>query len=140
MRHNAPTQRVPVGTPVWFLQQGRDNVDPLPATVISMSENLVARLSIIDSDGGQSSKMAVYPLGHPSLRDQNGSATQGAIRNGAWTYHPLFAPAEKTEEAADGIESQVMEAYEELRDLDAVARKFRSKGLKKSEVEAIVGS
>lgn len=138
MRHTQPTQRLPVGTPVWFLQQGRDNVDPLPATVISMSDNLVARLSIIDSDGGQSSKMAVYPLGHASLRDQNGSATQGAIRNGAWTYHPLFVPTEESKEAS--LESQVMEAYEQLQDIDAVARKFRGKGMKKSEVEAIVGS
>lgn len=135
MRHKKPTKIVPVGTPVWFLQQGRDNVDPLPATVISMSENLIARLQIIDSDGNSVSRLSVYPLGHPSLRDSNGMATPGAVRGGAWTYHPLFTPEDE-----DDIESLILESFSELQDVDAVARKFRSKGVKKAEVEAIVGS
>lgn len=105
-----PKQPVPVGTPVWFLQYGDDNDKPLAGTILQMSDKLVARVMYINPDGGTGTKMTVYPLGHESLKDQNGRPTVSASRNGAWTYHPMFVPKEETVAAKPAPKSKATKA------------------------------
>lgn len=134
MKHPHPTHPVPVGTIVWFFQNAQEGTKPLPAIVIEMSESLVARLLVIDRDGGFRPKMSCYPLGSPQIYDHAGHLKPGAVMNGTWTYHPWQKP-----QLSDlPVEEQVRAAYGELQDIDEVAKRFRSRGIKKSDVEALV--
>lgn len=90
--HQTPTQPVPVGTPVWFLQYGDANDSPMAGTILQISDQMVARISYINADGVIGHKNTVYPVGHKSLKDDKGLPTMNARRNGAWTYHPYFTP------------------------------------------------
>lgn len=94
--HQEPKEELPIGTPVWFLPRGQATDEPLPATIIKISKNLIARISYIDPDGGVGYKSACYPFGSDALKDPTGKPTYNAINNGAWTYHPMFAPRKKT--------------------------------------------
>lgn len=99
--HLSPTEPVPVGTPVWFLPTGQATDKALPATVIEMAENLVARISFIDPDGGINTRLACHPLGSKFLKDENGRPTITATRYGAWTYNPWFMPKKKTAKSSN---------------------------------------
>lgn len=87
-----PTVPVHVGTPVWFLPNANPLNNPLPATVVSVTDNMVAVLMIILPDGGWDRRLAVYPLESKFLSDANGKPNPNALRNGAWCYHPDFIP------------------------------------------------
>jgi hypothetical protein len=65
-----------------------------------MSEaNMVARISFIDRDGGLNYRLCCHPLGSPALVDDKGKPNVNAVRNGAWTYNPMFIPKQKTVKA-----------------------------------------
>ncbi|MAT51126.1 MAG: hypothetical protein CMK32_08080 [Porticoccaceae bacterium] len=134
---DAPKHKVPIGTPVWFIQYGADDSTPLPATVISIADNLVCRLQIITPDGPTVTNTAVHPYGHQTLRDENNAPSTNARRNGAWTYNPWFKPG-TTMKPEPTTEELVKTLYEEHGDLKKVCARVRSKGISKSQVEDIL--
>lgn len=150
MKHKHPTQKVPVGTPVWFLQFGQEGDTPLPATVVAITENLVCRLQILTPDAIAEPRLAVYPLGHKSLVGPGGAPSENARRNGAWTYHPLFTPEEAPPEI-DPIETEedpalgmserqaaVIRLFEQYGSESEVFKRLRTKGYTKAEISSIL--
>lgn len=140
MTHEAPQLKVPVGTPVWYLQYGKPEETPLPGTVVAIADNLVCKMQVISPDGVVLQKHAVYPFGHPSLTDDKGAPTQNVLRNGAWVYHPWFKPSPRPDvsDIDDEMKDMVKSLFEKHGDVDAVFARVRGKGVSKAAVSEIL--